>query len=427
MTRRPSGSPSPRRSVAFLADQWIERDGERQQLFAGLLRHLRARQRRRHRPGAAAARDRRRSRPGPAQPCPTCWPATSRRWCTPPSAYARQKDRLQTWAVHGLGRPRLDEHAHRRRAGDHQPAPRAAAALGHLRDPGRAPVLQELEQPYAGDVTVNDAFRPLSRFFDRVEPPRAAAVGAARRDAGAHRPGRDRRGHHRAAAGRAGRGLRLAGRAVRRARLARRPAAARAGRASPRAADVVRGREAAADRRRWRRALLRRRARRCGALCAATGIPVGETQAGKGSLPHGHPQEMGAVGSTGTTAANALAARGRRRHRRRHAVERLHHGVADRLPGPRRPLRQHQRRRLRRRQARRAVRRGRRPRGARRARRRRWSGYCRRRRLPRAPGRAVAPSGTPWSRRPTTRRRGHRPAGRGPAHPGPGARAWSTS
>jgi len=44
------------------------------------------------------------------------------------------------------------------------------------------------------------------------------------------------------------------------------------------------------------------------ALCDATGIPVGETQAGKGSLPHGHPQAMGAVGSTGTTAANALAA-----------------------------------------------------------------------------------------------------------------------
>ena len=43
------------------------------------------------------------------------------------------------------------------------------------------------------------------------------------------------------------------------------------------------------------------------ALCEATGIPVGESQAGKGSLLHGHPQEMGAVGSTGTTAANALA------------------------------------------------------------------------------------------------------------------------
>jgi 3D-(3,5/4)-trihydroxycyclohexane-1,2-dione acylhydrolase (decyclizing) len=38
-----------------------------------------------------------------------------------------------------------------------------------------------------------------------------------------------------------------------------------------------------------------------------TGIPVGETQAGKGSLPYNHPQNMGAVGATGTLAANRLA------------------------------------------------------------------------------------------------------------------------
>jgi 3D-(3,5/4)-trihydroxycyclohexane-1,2-dione acylhydrolase (decyclizing) len=39
-----------------------------------------------------------------------------------------------------------------------------------------------------------------------------------------------------------------------------------------------------------------------------TGIPVSESQAGKGSLAYDHPQSVGAVGSTGTTAANALAA-----------------------------------------------------------------------------------------------------------------------
>jgi 3D-(3,5/4)-trihydroxycyclohexane-1,2-dione acylhydrolase (decyclizing) len=38
-----------------------------------------------------------------------------------------------------------------------------------------------------------------------------------------------------------------------------------------------------------------------------TGIPVGETQAGKGSLPYDHPQNMGAIGATGTLAANRLA------------------------------------------------------------------------------------------------------------------------
>jgi 3D-(3,5/4)-trihydroxycyclohexane-1,2-dione acylhydrolase (decyclizing) len=41
----------------------------------------------------------------------------------------------------------------------------------------------------------------------------------------------------------------------------------------------------------------------------ATGVPVAETQAGKGALPYGHPLSVGAVGATGTAAANALAAR----------------------------------------------------------------------------------------------------------------------
>jgi 3D-(3,5/4)-trihydroxycyclohexane-1,2-dione acylhydrolase (decyclizing) len=42
-------------------------------------------------------------------------------------------------------------------------------------------------------------------------------------------------------------------------------------------------------------------------FCEATGIPVGESQAGKGSLPYDHPLALGAVGSTGTTAANRIA------------------------------------------------------------------------------------------------------------------------
>jgi len=38
-----------------------------------------------------------------------------------------------------------------------------------------------------------------------------------------------------------------------------------------------------------------------------TGIPVAETQAGKGSLPFDHPQSLGAMGVTGTPGANLLA------------------------------------------------------------------------------------------------------------------------
>ncbi|NYD44456.1 3D-(3,5/4)-trihydroxycyclohexane-1,2-dione acylhydrolase (decyclizing) [Actinomadura luteofluorescens] len=43
------------------------------------------------------------------------------------------------------------------------------------------------------------------------------------------------------------------------------------------------------------------------ALAERTGIPVAETQAGKGALAWDHPSSVGAVGATGTTAANALA------------------------------------------------------------------------------------------------------------------------
>ena len=43
------------------------------------------------------------------------------------------------------------------------------------------------------------------------------------------------------------------------------------------------------------------------AFCEATGIPVGQSQAGKGTLVYDHPQCLGAIGSTGTTAANAVA------------------------------------------------------------------------------------------------------------------------
>ncbi len=45
-----------------------------------------------------------------------------------------------------------------------------------------------------------------------------------------------------------------------------------------------------------------------GSFAQHRGIPVAETQAGKGALPWDHPCQMGAIGVTGSTAANRLAA-----------------------------------------------------------------------------------------------------------------------
>src|ERR1700722_5957521 len=44
------------------------------------------------------------------------------------------------------------------------------------------------------------------------------------------------------------------------------------------------------------------------AFCEARGVPSCETQAGKSALPWEHPLNLGAIGVTGTTAANSLAA-----------------------------------------------------------------------------------------------------------------------
>ena len=168
-----------------------------------------------------------------------------------------------------------------------------------------SPVLQQLEDPTSYDVSVNDTFRPVSRFFDRVWRPEQlpSAMLAAMRvltdpaETGAvtlalpqdvQTEARDwpaelfrervwhiRRPEPEPAA---------LDRAAALIRSARRPLiVAGGGVIYSQATDALR------------------------AFAAATGIPVAMTQAGKGSLPYDNPSCVGAVGATGTTAANALA------------------------------------------------------------------------------------------------------------------------
>ncbi|MEU9968273.1 3D-(3,5/4)-trihydroxycyclohexane-1,2-dione acylhydrolase (decyclizing) [Streptomyces malaysiensis] len=167
------------------------------------------------------------------------------------------------------------------------------------------PVLQQLEVPYAGDISVNDALRPVSRYFDRVMRPEAlipAALQAMRVLADPAETGAvtlalpqdvqaeafdwpeeffaDRVWHVRRPAPEAAE----VAAAVRTVRAARRPLIVAGGGIHHSEAEEA----------------LR-------ALVDATGIPVASTQAGKGSLRYDHPADIGGIGHTGTAVADDLA------------------------------------------------------------------------------------------------------------------------
>ncbi|MCD2440973.1 3D-(3,5/4)-trihydroxycyclohexane-1,2-dione acylhydrolase (decyclizing) [Agromyces sp. SYSU K20354] len=167
------------------------------------------------------------------------------------------------------------------------------------------PVLQQLEQPWDIGLTVNDAFRPLSKFFDRVQRPEqlySIALGAMRVLTDPAETGavtialpedvqaemldvpvaflQDREWHIRRPLPEPG----ALARAVAAIRRAKRPFIVAGG------GVIYSGAEEALK-----------------TLVEATGIPAGTTQAGGGSLVWDHPLYLGAVGATGTTAANRLA------------------------------------------------------------------------------------------------------------------------
>ncbi|MFD3308860.1 3D-(3,5/4)-trihydroxycyclohexane-1,2-dione acylhydrolase (decyclizing) [Streptomyces sp. NPDC058694] len=167
------------------------------------------------------------------------------------------------------------------------------------------PVLQQLEDTRGGDVTVNDAFRAVSKYFDRISRPEQlipAALAAMRVLTDPVETGAvtlslpqdvqaeaydwpvsffRRRVWH------VGRPVPEAAAVERAARLlrgARRPLIVAGGGAVYSGAETQ----------------LR-------AFAEATGIPVADTHAGKGAVPWDHPYAVGGIGSTGSYAANELA------------------------------------------------------------------------------------------------------------------------
>ncbi|MFF7486460.1 3D-(3,5/4)-trihydroxycyclohexane-1,2-dione acylhydrolase (decyclizing) [Streptomyces luteogriseus] len=167
------------------------------------------------------------------------------------------------------------------------------------------PLLQQLEHPVEADVSVNDTLRPVSRYFDRITRPEAlipsalqamrvladpAETGAvtlalpqdvqaeaydwpeeffAERVWYVRRPAPDP--------------VELAA-AVEAIRSAERPLIVAGGGVHHSEAEQA-----------------------LKAFVEATGIPVASTQAGKGSLRHDHPADLGGIGHTGTAVSDELA------------------------------------------------------------------------------------------------------------------------
>jgi 3D-(3,5/4)-trihydroxycyclohexane-1,2-dione acylhydrolase (decyclizing) len=167
------------------------------------------------------------------------------------------------------------------------------------------PVLQQVEQASDPNVTANDAFKPVSRFWDRITRPEqlmSACLSALRTLTDPGETGAvtlalpqdvqgesydypeeflRRRVHH------------LPRRAPTPSEIER--AAALIG-AKKRPLVICGGgvRYSGAE-------------RALGSFCRSFAVPFGETQAGKGSLPWDHPYNLGGIGVTGTLAANTIA------------------------------------------------------------------------------------------------------------------------
>jgi 3D-(3,5/4)-trihydroxycyclohexane-1,2-dione acylhydrolase (decyclizing) len=167
------------------------------------------------------------------------------------------------------------------------------------------PVLQQLEDFNDGTMTVNDAFKPISRYFDRIMRPEHLLTALPRAMATMTDPAdcgpvtlafcqdvqaeaydwpaaffAPKEWHRR----RARPGLRETKVAADAIRGARRPLIiAGGGVLYAEATDTLR------------------------AFAEKHNIPVGETQAGKSSLPWDHPLNLGSIGVTGSAATNAIA------------------------------------------------------------------------------------------------------------------------
>jgi 3D-(3,5/4)-trihydroxycyclohexane-1,2-dione acylhydrolase (decyclizing) len=281
--------------VRFLAAQHVERDGRRERFFAGCFGIF----------GHGNVAGLGQALQQHADLLPYHPARNEQAMVHVASGYARQRNRLATFACTSSVGP----------GATNMVTGAALATINRLPVlllPGDTfatrtphPVLQQLEAPYDGTLSVNDCFRPVSRYFDRIARPEQlvpAALEAMRvltdpAETGAVTLALPEDVQAEAL------DVPAAFLAPRTWTIYRQPPAPEA---LARAAELVRG---------ARRPLIvagggviySEATAALRAFAEATGIPVAETQAGRGALASEHPLALGAVGATGTSAANRLA------------------------------------------------------------------------------------------------------------------------
>ena len=288
--------------VRFLANQYVERDGEEHRFFAGcfgIFGHGNV-------AGLGQALLQAELEDDAAEPSLRYVLGRNEQAMVHTAvAFARQKNRLQTFACTSSIGPGATNMVTGAALATINRLPVLLLPGDVFASRGPDPVLQQLESPHDGDLSVNDAFRPVSKYWDRINRPEQimpAALAAMRVLTNPAEIG----------------AVTLALPQDVQAEAHDYPEEFfekrvwRVGRTLPDAAGLERAAELIRGSRRpmivsgggtiYSEATetLRRFVER-------TGIPVGETQAGKGSMPYDHPLALGAVGATGTFAANRAA------------------------------------------------------------------------------------------------------------------------
>lgn len=149
--------------VRFMAQQFVERDGERQRFIAGvwgIFGH-----------GNVAGLGQALEELGDSEAMPYYRPQNEQGQVHIATAFARHHDRLRAYACTSSIGPGATNMITGAATATVNRIPVLLLPSDYFASRTSDPVLQQIEHPVERDVSASDAFRPVSRFFDRIYRP----------------------------------------------------------------------------------------------------------------------------------------------------------------------------------------------------------------------------------------------------------------